>query len=576
MQDDGFKYWLELVELLGERSPVLVFQNEKSGRSKTVDQAGIRGRFENVKDFYRGNLQHEHAADALREAIEFHAQQLPHIGEQLPAKWLDIRAEIETMAEQKAYIPCNEYFDIYRKHLEFDRDKALFLSEYLHDLGVFLHFQDDPLLARTVILQNRWATEAVFKILDDETIKSRFGHFDAGDCRRLWQDSVYADMHPELLALMQKFELCYRLPDLKCETWLAPQLLSPSRPAGLPFVPAAGDLILRYRYQFLPKGLISRLIVRMHRSVKNPELSWSNGALFEQGESSLLAEIPQQGGEIVLRARGPERKELLSVIAADLEALNATFHGLPDKIGKLVPCHCPRCSELAEPEFFEHKRLLQRKKDGKPTIECPSSYQHISVLALLDGIEIADFPEWAEHRGKRAFMAPANAAEARTIKIFLASSSELKDDRDAFDLYFRVQNDLFRKQGFYLEIIRWENFLDTMSETRLQNEYNKAVEDCDIFVSLFFTKTGKFTEEEFDTAHRQFKKTGKPLIYTFFKTTNGIDVSREIRKDLNSLWDFQDALAGLGHFYTGYDNIEHLKCQFKDQLEKLLQEARFG
>ena len=54
--------------------------------------------------------------------------------------------------------------------------------------------------------------------------------------------------------------------------------------------------------------------------------------------------------------------------------------------------------------------------------------------------------------------------------------------------------------------MRWENFLDAMSETRLQNEYNKAVRDCDVFVSLFFTKTGKFTEEEFDVAHQQFKE----------------------------------------------------------------------
>ena len=95
--------------------------------------------------------------------------------------------------------------------MEFDRSKALHLSRYLHDLGVFLHFQDDPLLARTVILQNQWATEAVFRILDDETVKAQFGRFNSADCERLWRDSVYADMHPELLALMQRFELCYEL-----------------------------------------------------------------------------------------------------------------------------------------------------------------------------------------------------------------------------------------------------------------------------------------------------------------------------------------------------------------------------
>ena len=43
----------------------------------------------------------------------------------------------------------------------------------LHDLGVFLHFQDDVRLAQTVILKSRWATDAVFSVLDDETIKAR-------------------------------------------------------------------------------------------------------------------------------------------------------------------------------------------------------------------------------------------------------------------------------------------------------------------------------------------------------------------------------------------------------------------
>ena len=56
-----------------------------------------------------------------------------------------------------------------------------------------------------------------------------------------------------------------------------------------------------------------------------------------------------------------------------------------------------------------------------------------------------------------------------------------------------------------------------MSETRLQDEYNREIVTCDILVCLFFTKTGKFTEEEFDTAYRRFKETGKPQIFTYFK-----------------------------------------------------------
>ena len=137
----------------------------------------------------------------------------------------------------------------------------------------------------TVILQNEWATEAVFRILDDETVKKKLGRFNHEDCERLWKDSVYAHMHAELLALMQKFELCYKLRDSKPPTWLAPQLLPPAKPKALADWGKSEDLVLRYKYDFLPKGMISRLTVRLHRFVLNPEMAWITGVLFERGRT---------------------------------------------------------------------------------------------------------------------------------------------------------------------------------------------------------------------------------------------------------------------------------------------------
>lgn len=395
VQDEGFKYWLDVIDQLSDHSPVLIFQNEKGGRSKTIDLAGIKGHFDNVQDCYRGDLDKADAADGLREALEFYAKKLPHIGEELPARWVSIRADIETQARQKPYISQQDYFDLYTQHLTFDRDKALLLSRYFHDLGVFLHFQDDMLLAKTVILQNEWATEAVFKMLDDESVKQALGRFTRQDCQRVWQNSIYADMHPELLALMQKFELCYRLPDTEPDTWLAPQLLPPSKPVELAGWERPGDLVLRFRYKFMPKGLISRLMVRLHRFVPRPDLGWVTGVLFERDGTGVLVGIPPDGGEIALRARGPERKELLSVISADLDALNDSFH-LREKVEKLVPCNCKQCRGLAQPRAFEQRELLRRKEHGKLKVECPGSFDYVDVLELLDGIR-AELPVWANH-----------------------------------------------------------------------------------------------------------------------------------------------------------------------------------
>ena len=585
VHDEGFKYWLEVIEALSERSPVLIFQNEKAGRSKDIDEAGIKGRFPNVINVYRGNLLGQYdAATNLEEAIRLHVQQLPHVGDEVPAQWVAIRSELEKMKikEGQPYISQKDYFQLYANYLDDDRSKALLLSQYFHDLGVFLHFQDDPLLKRYVILQNDWATEAVFKVLDDEPTKAHKGRFTQVDCQRIWAHSTYEEMHPELLALMEKFELCYKLPDQRPDTWLAPQLLSPSTPELFKDWAKPDDLVRFYKYDFLPKGMISRLMVRKHHLVRQPDLCWIDGAYFQYEDSELLVGLMESGQEIALRARGPQRKELISVIASDLDALNASFEGLRGKVRKLVPCICSICSSSIKPGRFEQSKLLKRKQFNQETIQCEESFEHINVLQLLDGLKHDQLPQWAQplenpQTGKEArglvsgqdYESPPH----RTIKIFLASSSELKEDRDAFELHFLRKNKDFRRQGFELEVLRWETFLDAMSETRLQDEYNKAVRNCDIFLSLFKTKTGKYTEEEFDAAHRAFKDSGKPLIYTYFMK-NIITTDKRLREDLTSLWNFQDKLSDLGHYHTDYKSIDHLKLQFQQQLAQLIEEGK--
>ncbi len=104
-----------------------------------------------------------------------------------------------------------------------------------------------------------------------------------------------------------------------------------------------------------------------------------------------------------------------------------------------------------------------------------------------------------------------------TRKIFLASSAELRDDRREFEIFIDRKNKAWVSQGVFLELVLWEDFLDALSPTRLQDEYNRAIRDCDVFVMLFFTKVGRYTEEEFETAVGQFKATDKPFIFTYFR-----------------------------------------------------------
>lgn len=155
-----------------------------------------------------------------------------------------------------------------------------------------------------------------------------------------------------------------------------------------------------------------------------------------------------------------------------------------------------------------------------------------------------------------------------TKKLFLASSSELKEDRDQFEILINRKNKDWVEKDVFLELVIWEDFLDAVSQTRLQDEYNQAIRGCDIFVMLFCTKVGKYTEEEFETAFGQFKATNKPFIFTYFKDAQ-ISTGSADRQSLGSLWAFQDKLKALGHYQTVYKNIDELKFHFNRQLDKL-------
>ncbi len=158
-----------------------------------------------------------------------------------------------------------------------------------------------------------------------------------------------------------------------------------------------------------------------------------------------------------------------------------------------------------------------------------------------------------------------NISSITIIKIFLASSSELKEDREQFEIFINRKNKEYIRKGIFLELVMWEDFLDAMSATRLQDEYNKAISKCDVFVSLFYTKVGQYTEEEFLKALGTFKANKKLLIYTYFK-----DKPIPPSKIDQSLGDFKDKLSKLGHFYTLYKNIDELKYLFEQQLNKFI------
>ncbi|MDJ0580613.1 COR domain-containing protein [Crocosphaera sp.] len=282
-ESPNLPYWLEIVELLSNKSPVLLIKNEKKDQKVQINEKELRARFENIKESLPTNFAAENRGltDIINN-LKFQLQQLPHVGTTLPKTWINIRNELERLfkEEGKNYIPLNEYYKICEEMKVTDRNFQLEISQFLHDIGVILHFQDDPIspLYNTVILNPEWGTDAVYKVLDETTVINQLGRFNNTDLGNIWNEAKYETMQPQLLELMLKFKLCYELPNEK-NTYIAPQLLT-KEPPEYEFN-TTKNLQLKYEYEFLPKAIIIQFIVEMSRLIDESNV-WQKGVVLKR------------------------------------------------------------------------------------------------------------------------------------------------------------------------------------------------------------------------------------------------------------------------------------------------------
>jgi internalin A len=139
-EDTDFNYWLEVVGLLSDQSPLLIVQNERQDRQRDINIGSLRARFSNLRATYRVNLADNRGLGELLAAIKKELQALPHIGVPLPKTWRRVRERLEE--DPRDHFTQDEYLAICKAYGFQRREDSLQLSGYLHDLGICLHFQD--------------------------------------------------------------------------------------------------------------------------------------------------------------------------------------------------------------------------------------------------------------------------------------------------------------------------------------------------------------------------------------------------------------------------------------------------
>jgi small GTP-binding protein len=377
-EDTDFYYWLNAVDLLTDGSPIIVIKNEKQDRHREINERQLRGQFSNLKETLSTNLATNRGLNKIIEEIKHYICKLPHIGTPLPKTWVKVREVLEN--DHRNYIALHEYLEICEQNGFTRLEDKLQLSGYLHDLGVCLHFQEDPILKKVVILKPKWGTDAVYKVLDNKTVIGNLGTFNLKDLSLIWQEEGYDDMHAELLQLMINFRLCYKLPN--SDFYIAPQLLSENK-AQYEW-PNADNLLLRYTYEFMPKGIITQFIVAMNSLIVKQSLVWKSGVLIEDKRTTAEVVEYYDKREIKIRVTGKHKKDLLTIVSYELDKIHASYNRL--KYSKWIPCNCAVCKRRQDPHFYSFDILQKFIDDKQFRIQCQTSYEMVSVTGLIDDV----------------------------------------------------------------------------------------------------------------------------------------------------------------------------------------------
>jgi hypothetical protein len=558
----NFDYWLPTIFQFGGKSPIIIGQTCHEGLSTKWSEVNRYLGNDNFKiirtleePYYRINLKHEtiknEGLDTIRGIIISQISCLHHFGKPVPKSWAKVRKALYDRSKSDAYISFESFAEIYRSFapVSFHSRKDIEdCCRFLHNIGVILWYSEIEELSDNVILRPNWAMNAVYKIIDDKVIQDNKGKINPADFKRLWGDKTYQGKQAVLKKMLETFKIAFPTKHLQGH-YIIPAHL-PCLPPEKRWVLDENYLRLDYIFEFMPKGIVNQLSAELSRYIKGDEV-WSDAVNInlEELEAQVIEETYHR--KLTITAKGKARGMNMLIMDA-LKNIMDSYKGVKAEIN--VQCPCKECQQAATPSTFAYSQLVEKLHKKRDSVTCNRSDEVFSISELLYNV---------------GFEKTGTQQAIKKIYIFLASSAELKDDREQFKLFIYDENKVWIDKGIFIELVIWEDFIDCMSPTRLQDEYNKAAIGSDIFVSLFWTKAGKYTSEEFNESYANFIKRGKPVIYTYFKKT-GVDLTVTKRNDVNSLFDFKEKLERLGHYPTDYSSIDDLKYQFKMQLQKKL------
>lgn len=453
---DDFFYWLNIINLLGDKSPVVMVLNKCDQPTKELPIKEYKSKFPNISSFNKISLKKEYNEQfkEFKNSLAKIASNLPHIGNPLPKVWVDIRLELENLKQQGLnYITKAEYLEICKRYYR-KEDSALFLSDFFHDIGVMIHFHNDFDLKDIVILNHEWITKGVYKVLDNKNVIANRGRFTNEDLERIWADDEHKYKVREMISLMKnkKFDLCFQLDSGE---YLIPRLL-PVDEIDHEWKVDESTSYFEYIYTFMPKGILARLIVKLNSDIFENQY-WRYGVVLSHDNTTAIVREKYLENRISIQLNGKSKREYLFFIRKAINEIHSDFNNLLYK--EMIQCKCSLCSGSSKPHYFEYDVLRRYEDKEIRKIRCDISLEEIDVFNLTSDIVRKSFNEdfiiICENQNEKIL----NALNLQKRKFF--------PERDSNSVFIKINTD---KELYGL---RDRDFLTDSEVERITKKYPK-------------------------------------------------------------------------------------------------------
>jgi len=380
--------WLDRIQARAPESPVLVVAAHIDEREADLPLDDLRKKYPQIRGHYKVSNKQGTGIEEFRDKLAEVAADLPLMGEEWPAAWVDSAEGIRKLEE--GHISPKRLFDLMGEH-EVTGESADVLAQWLHELGDILYFREDEELNDTVILKPVWVTEAISKVLESDEVTANNGILTREHRDRLWRH-IDESIRDHFLRLMERFDLSYRTLENREISLVVERLpLNPPDYQGqwdaIKEKEGCKEISMNFALSSLQAGIPTWFIARSHRFTTHTH--WRMGALFADGTERRhlgLIEAYPHDRYLRLTVRGPVPQNFFVLLRDGLELTLTRFPGL--KIKRTIPCpgHAGRECE----HEFEFVHLIDAVSDKEPVLEfqCPKSRRFVSVTKLLYGLDI--------------------------------------------------------------------------------------------------------------------------------------------------------------------------------------------